>query len=89
MMPPIVGKMMNTHNCASAQSPTNSAGASERAGFTEVFVTGMLIRWISVSARPMASGARPAGARRSVTPWMTSRKANVSSSSMTMAAASE
>ena len=37
-----------------------------RAGLTEVLVTGMLIRWISVSARPMASGAKPAGARLSV-----------------------
>ena len=72
-MPPTIGNTMNTQSWLSAQSPTNSAGASERAGFTEVLVTGMLIRWMSVSVRPMASGARPAGARRSVTPWMTSR----------------
>ena len=30
-----------------------------RAGFTDVFVTGMLIRWISVSARPIARPAKP------------------------------
>ena len=60
-MPPTIGKTMNTQSCASAQPPTNSAGASERAGFTEVLVTGMLIRWISVRVRPMASGARPDG----------------------------
>ena len=33
-----------------AQPPTNTAVAVLRAGLTEVFVTGMLIRWISVSA---------------------------------------
>lgn len=52
-------------------------------------VTGMLMRWISVSVRPMARGAKPAGARRSVTPAITSRKTAVSTSSTTMAAASE
>ena len=48
-----------------AQPPTKTAGPVLRAGFTEVFVTGMLIRWISVSARPMATGSRPAPVRRS------------------------
>jgi hypothetical protein len=33
-----------------------------RAELTEVLVTGMLIRWISVRPRPMAVGAKPAGA---------------------------
>jgi hypothetical protein len=37
-----------------AQPPANSAGPVLRAGFTDVLVTGMLIRWISVSARPIA-----------------------------------
>ena len=45
-----------------------------RAGFTDVFVTGMLIRWISVSPRPIAIGAKPAGARLSVAPRMMIRK---------------
>ena len=52
---------MNTQSWLSAQPPTNSAGARLRAGFTDVLSTGMLIRWMSVRARPMASGARPAG----------------------------
>jgi len=43
----------------------------ERAGFTEVLLTGMLIRWIRVRARPIAIGAKPFGARVSVTPRMT------------------
>lgn len=46
----------------------------ERARFTDVFVTGMLIRWISVSASPMAMGANPFGARSSVEPRMMIRK---------------
>ena len=43
--------------------PTSKAGPVLRAGFTEVLVTGMLTRWIRVSARPMASGAKPEGDR--------------------------
>lgn len=39
-----------------------------RAGFTDVFVTGMLMRWINVKPRPMAMGANPWGARPSVAP---------------------
>ncbi len=85
----MMGKRMKTQSWASAQPPTKSAGARERAGFTLVLSTGMAIRWMRVRVRPMASGARPAGALRSVTPWMTSRKAKVRSSSMTIAASSE
>ena len=33
-----------------------------RAGFTDVLVTGMLIKWMSVSPRPIAMPAKPAGA---------------------------
>jgi hypothetical protein len=72
-----------------AQPPTKSAGASDRAGFTEVLVTGIEIRWISVSARPMAMGAKPLGARSSVEPRMTSRKNAVRMTSMVKQAASE
>jgi hypothetical protein len=42
-----------------------------------------------VRARPIAMGAKPAGARRSVAPRMTSRKKNVSTTSATKPAASE
>jgi hypothetical protein len=42
-----------------------SAGPVLRAGFTDVLVTGILIRWIRVSARPMARPARPVGPRLS------------------------
>ncbi len=60
-----------------------------RAGFTEVLVTGMPIRWMRVSARPIAIGAKPAGARRSVEPRITIRKKNVSTTSATKPATSE
>ena len=58
----------------------------ERAGFTEVFVTGMLMRWMRVRQRPMAMGANPAGARASVAPRITNRKANVMTASTRNAA---
>ena len=48
-----------------------------RAGFTDVFVTGMLIRWMSVNPRPIAIGANPAGALESVAPRMISKNMNV------------
>ena len=38
-----------------------------RAGFTEVLVTGMLMRWM-MSARPITMGAKPTGARMFVVP---------------------
>ncbi len=60
---PTIGATQNSQSCDSAQPPTKSAGPVLRAGLTDVLVTGMLIRWISVSARPIASPAKPTGAR--------------------------
>ena len=57
-----------------AQPPTNSAGPVLRAGLTDVLVTGIDTRWMSVSASPMASGAKPTGALPCVAPMMTNRK---------------
>ena len=56
-----------------------------RAGFTEVFVTGIETRWIKVSAKPMAIGAKPAGALPCVEPMMTNRNMAVSTNSATKA----
>ena len=67
-------------------SPTNTATPVLRAGFTDVLVTGMLIRWISVSPRPIASGANPCGARLSVAPRMMIRNIIVMTISHTSAA---
>ena len=61
----------------------NSACEVERAGFTDVFVTGMEMRWISVSAKPMATGAVPAGAPLRVAPMITMRKTAVITTSHT------
>ena len=60
---PAIGATQNSHNCWIAQPPTNRAGPVLRAGFTDVFVTGMLIRWIKVRQNPIAKGANPFGAR--------------------------
>src|SRR5688500_5485757 len=87
--PPTIGATQNSHNWASAPPPANSATPVERAGFTEVLVTGMLIRWIRVSARPIAIGAKPAGARRWVAPMMTTRNIAVSATSLINAACIE
>ena len=86
---PAIGATQNSHSCAIAQPPTNSATPVLRAGFTDVLVTGMLIRWISVRHRPIAIGAKPAGARGSVAPRITSRNIIVITTSQTNAAASE
>src|SRR6188472_3294100 len=79
---PTIGASQNSHSCDSAQPPTNSAGPVLRAGLTEVLVTGMLTRWIITSARPMASGAKPAGALPWVAPMMTNRNIAVIVTSM-------
>jgi len=60
-----------------------------RAGFTEVLVTGMLTRWINVSANPMKIGANPAVDRAgSVAPMTTSTNPPVSTVSHSAAAGS-
>jgi hypothetical protein len=68
---------------------TKSAGPVLRAGFTDVFVTGMLIRCISVSPKPIAIGAKPLGARRSVAPKMMARNMKVMTISVIRPAVSE
>ena len=61
-MAPAIGAAQNSHNWSIAQSPTNIAWLVLLAGFTEVFVTGMLIKCIRVKANPMANPANPLGA---------------------------
>ena len=60
-----------------------------RAGLTDVLVTGMLIRWMSTSAKPIASPANPTGARACVDPRMTIRNMNVITISVMSADPSE
>ena len=49
-----MGAIQKSQSCCRAQPPTMRAGPVLRAGFTEVLVTGMLIKWISTSAKPIA-----------------------------------
>ena len=58
---PAIGATQNIQSCKIAVPPENSAGPVLRAGLTLVLVTGIEIRWISVSPRPMAIGAKAAG----------------------------
>ena len=74
---PSRGATQNIHNCGIAHPPAIIAGPVLRAGFTETFVTGIPMRWINVRAKPIAIGANPAGARRSVAPRMMKTKKNV------------
>ena len=78
-----------SESCAGAQPPTKHAGPVDRAGLTDRFVTGMPMRWISVSPRPMAIGAKAAGARLWVAPRMMTRNAKVSTTTATRHARSE
>ena len=85
-MPPMIGATQKSQSCAMAQSPTNTATPVLRAGFTEVCVTGMLIKWMRVRHKPMAIGANPCGARLSVAPRMTRRNIMVMTTSVISAA---
>src|SRR5688572_14406202 len=71
MAAPISGATQNNQSCSRAHVPWKIATPSERAGLTDVLVTGIEIRWISVSASPIARGAKPFGAPSEVTPKMT------------------
>ncbi|OYW33802.1 MAG: hypothetical protein B7Z45_08175, partial [Azorhizobium sp. 12-66-6] len=75
------GTMMNSHNCASALPPANSAGPMLRAGLTDTPVTGMNTMWIITSDRPMARPAAWVMPAREVEPRMTTRKTKVPTSS--------
>ena len=52
----MMGATQNSQSCSRAHPPAKRAGAVLRAGFTDVFVTGMLMRWMRVSPSPMAMG---------------------------------
>ena len=70
MSAPMMGANQNSQSCGTARASAKNATPVERAGFTEVLVTGILIKWISVRHRPMAIGANPAGAARRCEPEM-------------------
>ena len=55
--PPASGATINTHDCLSASPPKSTAGASERAGFTDVPVRLMPMICTNTSARPITMPA--------------------------------
>src|SRR5690606_12402732 len=59
---PMRGAAQKTHSWVKAAVSAKIATPVERAGLTEVFVTGIETRWMSVRVRPIASGAKPAAA---------------------------
>jgi hypothetical protein len=50
-MAPAIGATQKSQSCESAHPPATMAGPVERAGLTEVFVTGIETRWMSVRQR--------------------------------------
>ncbi len=85
MAAPITGATQKSQSWLRAQSPTNKAWLVLLAGFTEVLVTGMLIRWISVRPRPMATPANPLGAFGWVAPKIMIKNIKVITTSVTKA----
>jgi hypothetical protein len=83
---PAIGANQNSQSWEIAQSPKNTATPVLRAGFTDVLVTGMDIKWMRVRHKPMAIGANPCGARLSVVPRMTMRNIIVMTTSVISAA---
>ena len=61
MTPPTIGATQNSQSEPQASAPPKIAVAVERAGFTDAFDTGIATRWMTVSDRPIAIGAKPAG----------------------------
>ena len=64
--PPRIGATQKSQSCCSAQPSAKTAVAVLRAGLRERLVTGIPAQLISATARPMAKGAKPCGARLSV-----------------------
>ena len=82
---PINGATQNSQSWPNAGPSAKSATPVDRAGFTDVLVTGIEIRWISVNPRPIAIGANPAGAPDDVEPRMMIMKKAVRTISITNA----
>src|SRR6056300_226020 len=79
---PTSGATQNIHNCASAGPSAKRATPVERAGLTDVFVTGIDTKWIRVSPKPIAMSANPAGTRSDVAPRMMIKNAAVITTSI-------
>src|SRR5690606_23089311 len=83
---PRIGAAQNSQSWFSAAVSAKIAAPVDRAGLTDVLVTGMETRWISVRVSPIASGAKPALAFLAVVAKMTKTKKAVITVSMAAAA---
>ncbi len=78
---------MKSQSWMIASDPANRPAPIERAGFTDVPVSGISAKWIIARDRPIAIGARPGcSLRSSVTERITSRKIRVATASTRNAA---
>lgn len=87
MIAPTIGATQKSQSWPIAQSPTKIAWLVLRAGFTDVLVTGILIKWISVSPSPIERPAKYLGAFECVDPSIIIRNINVIAISQMRAAA--
>jgi hypothetical protein len=76
--PPTSGATMNSHTWLSAVPPTMRAGPRLRAGFTDVPVIGIPMRWTTVRVSPITMAAVAAFPSLLVTPRMTKTNSAVS-----------
>src|SRR3954466_6630794 len=83
MIAPTMGATQKSHSSDTAWDGPKRAGPVLRAGFTEVLVTGIEIRWINVRARPIGMPAKPTAAPFDVVPTMMNTKKKVSRASVT------
>lgn len=89
MIAPTIGANQNNQSCVKAVPPTKRAWDVERAGFTEVLVIGIEIKWINVNAKPIAIPANLPLAHLSVAPMITIKKNAVNTASAKKAAQRE
>jgi hypothetical protein len=89
MIPPAIaprsGATQKTQSWLIAAPPTSTAGPNDRAGLTDVPVTGMKTIWMSVRVRPIASHATAGCAPLDVAPSTTRMKMYVATNSATNA----
>ena len=85
MTAPRMGATKKSQSWARALPPDKRAGPRLRAGLTEVPVTGMVTRWISIRVTPMASPAMALFPNLEVVPKITKMKRKVMTASTTKA----
>ena len=59
IIPPIIGAIIKSHNWERLSPPTRAAGPMLLAGFTDVPVIGIPIRWMRTKEKPIDIPAKP------------------------------